>query len=81
MRFIACVSAIHHTQLRLFGLFPAKIVIVYYKSLYLNCTMSDAVWLNAFAINEKTWLATDTNDSDKQNAWRTQKLLLAHATR
>lgn len=43
--------------------------------------MSDAVWLNAFAINEKTWVATDTNDSDKQNAWRTQKLLLAHATR
>lgn len=43
--------------------------------------MGDAVWLDAFAINEQAWLATDTNVSDKQNAWRTQKLLLAHATR
>lgn len=41
--------------------------------------MSD-VWLTAFAINEQTWLAPNTSVSDKQNAWRTQKLLFAHAT-
>lgn len=43
--------------------------------------MNDTNWLDAFASNEALWLANDTSASNKQNAWRAQKLLLAHATR
>ncbi|XP_034474455.1 fidgetin-like protein 1 [Drosophila innubila] len=38
-------------------------------------------WPAAYAANEDIWLDKDASVSDKQNAWRVQKILLAHATR
>ncbi|XP_030555457.1 fidgetin-like protein 1 [Drosophila novamexicana] len=42
--------------------------------------MSAQPWTAAYAANEAVWLASDASAGDKQNAWRAQKLLLAHAT-
>ncbi|EDW03493.1 GH10474 [Drosophila grimshawi] len=43
--------------------------------------MTDELWHAAYAANDAIWLANDASASDKQNSWRTQKYLLAQATR
>ncbi|XP_064541808.1 fidgetin-like protein 1 isoform X2 [Drosophila montana] len=42
--------------------------------------MNAQPWTAAYAANEAIWLASDASAGDKQNVWRAQKLLLAHAT-
>ncbi|XP_062122161.1 fidgetin-like protein 1 isoform X1 [Drosophila sulfurigaster albostrigata] len=43
--------------------------------------MSNDQWSKIFGANENIWLDSSSSVSKKQNAWRTQKILLAHATR
>ncbi|KAH8377881.1 hypothetical protein KR093_007664, partial [Drosophila rubida] len=43
--------------------------------------MLDEEWSESYAVSENIWLDSNASASDKQNAWRTQKILLAHATR
>ncbi|KAH8391767.1 hypothetical protein KR215_002777, partial [Drosophila sulfurigaster] len=43
--------------------------------------MSNDQWSKIFGANENIWLDSSASVSRKQNAWRTQKILLAHATR
>ncbi|KAH8263002.1 hypothetical protein KR044_002837, partial [Drosophila immigrans] len=43
--------------------------------------MTDEQWSAAYAASENIWLDSNASASDKQNAWRTQNVLLAHATR
>lgn len=43
--------------------------------------MTDELWSSEYAANETIRLNKNVSAGDYQNAWRKQKLILAHATR